>query len=187
MKYVSTNFAAKSSGLLTGILFSIPVLADDAKPGVPNVDCTLACSAPADWFVYLIIFMVVFGSLLSIQIIRKSLASSNWSLADALSEGTEVTLFDEEGKPVENTGSKDFVKVKKLCPSSSRMIALMGTIVILFMFLGFGAFALFVFAKTGDMPESMDKVVNYLVAGLTLFAPYVVNKFSTLFAGLTTK
>lgn len=63
----------------------------------------------------------------------------------------------------------------------------MGMIVILLMFLGFGAFALYSFAKTGNMPDSIDKVVNFLVAGLTLFAPYVVNKFSKVFESLSPK
>ena len=62
-----------------------------------------------------------------------------------------------------------------------------GMIVILLLFIGFGVFALFSFAKTGNMPESMDNVVDFLLAGLTLFAPYVVNRFSNLFESLSPK
>jgi hypothetical protein len=67
------------------------------------------------------------------------------------------------------------------------MVALMGMIVILLMFIAFGSFSLFYFAKTGTMPSSIDEVVEFLVAGLTLFAPYAVNKFSSLFEGLAPK
>jgi hypothetical protein len=62
--------------------------------------------------------------------------------------------------------------------------ALMGTVVILLLFLGFGAVAIFSFASTGSLPKSMDQVVSFLLAGLTLFAPYAVNKFSKVFEGL---
>jgi hypothetical protein len=55
------------------------------------------------------------------------------------------------------------------------------------MFLAFGSFALFAFAKSGEMPSSIDQVVKFLLAGLTLFAPYAVNKFSKLFEGLAPK
>ncbi|MFH1167282.1 MAG: hypothetical protein V1852_24970 [Pseudomonadota bacterium] len=60
----------------------------------------------------------------------------------------------------------------------------MGMIVILFMFIGFGIFALYGFGKTGSMPQGIDRVVSFLMAGMTLFAPYIVNKFASLFQGL---
>lgn len=37
------------------------------------------------------------------------------------------------------------------------------------------------------MPDDIDRIVDFLVAGMTLFAPYVVNKFSSLFEGLAPK
>jgi hypothetical protein len=40
---------------------------------------------------------------------------------------------------------------------------------------GNATFALYGVAKTGKMPESTDTIVKFLVAGMTLFAPYVVN------------
>jgi hypothetical protein len=67
------------------------------------------------------------------------------------------------------------------------MVTLMGMISILLMFLAFGAFALYHFAMSGEMPESIGDVVTFLTAGMTLFAPYIVNKFSSLFTGLMPK
>ncbi len=142
--------------------------------------------APANWFIYLVIVIVLAGSLLSILIIRSALSGTTWSLSDALSEGLEVTAMEKDGKPIMDKSNKPLM-ITKLCASSSRMVALMGMIVILLMFLGFGAFALFAFAKTGKMPSSIDQVVNFLLAGLTLFAPYVVNKFSKMFESLSPK
>jgi hypothetical protein len=84
-------------------------------------------------------------------------------------------------------GSQNPVLIKEMRASMSRVVAMIGTLVIMLMFLGFGTIALYVFAKTGSLPESIDKVVDFLIAGLTLFAPYVVNKFSTVFEGLSPK
>ncbi len=84
-------------------------------------------------------------------------------------------------------GSQNPVVIKEMRASMSRVVAMMGMLVIMLMFLGFGTFALYVFAKTGSLPESIDQVVNFLIAGLTLFAPYVVNKFSAVFEGLSPK
>ena len=58
--------------------------------------------------------------------------------------------------------------------------------VILLMFLGFGIFSIYSFAKTGVMPNT-ENIVNFLVAGLTLFAPYLVNQFASLFEKLAPK
>jgi hypothetical protein len=44
--------------------------------------------------------------------------------------------------------------------------------------------ALFSLGSTGQVPDSLERVVNFLVSGMTLFAPYVVNKFASLFQGL---
>ena len=153
-------------------------------------------SPPDGIALYSVPIIVLFGSLIAVLVIRKSLPD-DWSLADALSEEVslqvikEVTtkgqngvadvvtkepLYDKEGKPV---------LAPVLKASSSRLIALMGMIAILFMFIGFGSFALYGFGKVGALPESTDKVVNFLVGGMTLFAPYLVNKFASLFQGLT--
>ena len=153
-------------------------------------------SPPNDIALYSVPIIVLFGSLIAVAVIRKSLPA-DWSLADALSEevtlqvvkevttkgqngaGDVVTkepLYDNEGKPV---------LAPVLKASSSRLIALMGMLAILFMFLGFGSFALYGFGKVGALPESTERVVNFLVAGMTLFAPYLVNKFASLFQGLT--
>ncbi len=51
----------------------------------------------------------------------------------------------------------------------------------LLLFLGFGMFILWNFARTGNM-QGAGEVRDYLLGGLGLFAPYVVNKFSSVFA-----
>ncbi|CAI1538602.1 hypothetical protein [Serratia plymuthica] len=143
--------------------------------------------APNDIFIYIILFIVIFGTLMAILVIRRSLPKE-WSLADALSEdvelpvinegdtGTKVSIDDTTGKPV-------LVPVMKA--SSSRLIALMGMLVILFMFIGFGSLILYSFGQTGIVPESVGSVIKFLAAGMTLFTPYAVNKLSSFFQGVT--
>jgi uncharacterized membrane protein len=150
------------------IILSTPVWAQEA----PNWE------APDQWFVYAVLFIVLIGSVLILLFIRAAVFNSKWSLADALSEEVKITAVEnnkfviEKGKPVD---------VTEMRGSASRLIALMGMFVILLMFLGFGTFAIHSFAFTGEMPEDINKAVNFLLAGLILFAPYVVNKFSDVF------
>lgn len=75
----------------------------------------------------------------------------------------------------------------KLHASSSRLIAFMGSLVILFIFFGFGTVALYGFATTGTVPATLKDITDYLLAGLTLFAPYTVNKFAKLFESFNPK
>lgn len=140
---------------------------------------------PNDWFIYAIILLAFMGSIVSMLLIRSALMNSQWSLADALSERVELTEQKEDGSPLMENNQP--VLIKKMQPSSSRMVALLGTVAILFLFLSFGAFALFHFAQSGQMPDGINKVVTFLTAGLTLFAPYVVNKFSNSFEALSPK
>lgn len=141
------------------------------------------------WLIYAVIGIIFIGSLISVVLIRSALSDSKWSLADALSEEAKVTSLEAVG----NGGFKprldaagNLVMITELRASSSRMIALVGMLVILLMFLGFGIFSIYSFAKTGVMPNT-ENIVNFLVAGLTLFAPYLVNQFASLFEKLAPK
>jgi disulfide bond formation protein DsbB len=176
----------RTSGALTPILVgAAPALAAFPAWSAGNDDALKG--EPGNLFVYAVIIVIFIGALIAIALVRAAVAQSSWSLADALSEEAEVTAMDKEtGQPLRDKADK-VVMVTELCASSSRLIAFMGMLVILLMFLGFGTFALYWFAKTGKMPSGMDDVINFLVAGLTLFAPYVVNKFSSLFESLAPK
>ncbi|SDO73126.1 hypothetical protein SAMN05216303_102209 [Rhodoferax sp. OV413] len=148
---------------------------------------------PANWLLYCVPVVALVGAVIAIWIIRSALLQApNWSLADALSEPTDLPVYTETTDAAGNvTRSLQLgadgrpLLAPQMRASSSRVIALMGMVAILFLFIGFGALALFGLGSTGQVPEHMDRVVNFLVAGMTLFAPYVVNKFSALFQGLT--
>lgn len=142
------------------------------------------CESLGDWFLYSVIMMVLVGSLLSIMMIRTALRRTGWSLAIALSEPVMLTAMkiDENGVEtfIPNESGVPF-KIEVMRASSSRVVAFMGLVVILLMFLGFGAFSLCIFARTGTMPPSIGDAVKFLLSGLTLFAPYMINKFSKVF------
>lgn len=150
----------------------------------------------SNYLIYLVFFIVIGGTLLSILVIRNSLPKT-WSLADALSEDVELSateeikdtsngvdtvikkpLYDDAGKPQ---------LVKEMKASSSRLIALIGMLVILFMYIGFGSLLLLDFGHNGKIsnPDTLSEIIKFLIAGMTLFAPYLVNKVSSLFQGLT--
>ena len=146
-------------------------------------------AAPRPWFVYTVIIVVLVATLLSLILIRAALSRSHWSLADALSEEAEVTatVTDANGQktPLLNNGQP--VSIAEMRASVSRLIALMGMLAILLMFVGFGAFSLYTFAMTGTVSAQIDKVIYFLMSGMTLFAPYVVNQFRSIFESLSPK
>jgi len=144
-------------------------------------------SKPDKWFIYSVIFVVLSGCIVTPLLIRKDVSNSTWSISDALSEEVEVTALKEDGKtPVIDEESKKPLLKKVMCASSSRLVALMGMIVIVMMFVGFGTFSLYKFA-IGEELKDIDNVKDFLFAGLTLFAPYIVNKFSNIFGSLSPK
>lgn len=139
--------------------------------------------------IYAVISVIFLGSLISVALIRSALSDSKWSLADALSEEAKVSSLEADGnggfKPRLDAAGNP-VMITELRASSSRMIALVGMMVILLMFLGFGIFAVYSFSKTGVMPDT-ENITNFLIAGLTLFAPYLVNQFAAIFEKLAPK
>jgi hypothetical protein len=139
--------------------------------------------------VYSVIIFVLALILFGIATLKAALANTTWSLADALSEEAEVTFkekigdeyvpkFDDNMKPV---------TIVQLTASSSRLIAMIGLIAILAMFVGFGAFALYHFAFDQDFSKGLDTVMKFLLGGMTMFAPYIVNKFASIFDWMTPK
>jgi hypothetical protein len=135
---------------------------------------------PDDVFVYAVIIIVFLAIFIAFALVFQRLsAAASWSLADALSEEADVTVDDVTDKPYTVNGT--VVKKTELAASTSRLIAFIGTIAILFLFLGFGAIIMWEYAETGTI-QNADAIGKYLLAGLTLFAPYVVNKFASVFA-----
>lgn len=93
-----------------------------------------------------------------------------WSLRDALSEEVDFTRPD---------GSKETLMIA----SSSRLIAFLGLIVLLALFLAVGSVIIVQLSATGTVAD-LTSVEHYFLAGLALFVPYGFNQISSAFASL---
>ncbi len=126
----------------------------------------------AFWVMTLLLVVLFAGVTLGL------LRSAEWKLGDAISEeaGDQPDPLPPGQKPI-------------MVASSSRLIALLGLLAILSVFIGFGYYFLYTaFAgntSAADMKESMKAVLYYLVSGAVLFAPYLANQLRETFTSLT--
>ena len=128
--------------------------------------------------------------IVTLVVIYWRLQHSGWSIANAISEPTHLSIPLDEHWAQSQGDTR--ARIKTLAPdgpptsvilmeaSSSRLIALAGMVAILLIYVGFGVFSLYTFGLTCQMPASSVAVSTFLYSGLTLFAPYVANKFSGL-------
>ncbi|MEB3156401.1 MAG: C39 family peptidase [Cyanobacteriota bacterium] len=161
----------------------------------PGVNDPL-CRTMALPMVYAITLAVAFGTFAGLILVKRRLRKEGWSLANALSEPTRLTLpvdarwtdATRDGLTIDSSATASrkvlrdstgrAVAVTMLEASSSRMIATLGGLGILMLYMGFGTFALYSFGLTCQLPASMTAVTTFLMSGLSLFAPYVANKVS---------
>jgi len=126
--------------------------------------------------------------IVTLVVIYWRLQHSGWSIANAISEPTHLSIpLDEQWAQSQGDNR---ARIKALAPngpptsvilmeaSSSRLIALAGMVSILLIYVGFGVFSLYTFGLTCQMPASTVAVSTFLYSGLTLFVPYVANKVS---------
>jgi hypothetical protein len=99
------------------------------------------------------------------------LRSRDWYLGDAVSEevGNQPDPLPAGIKPI-------------MVASSSRLIALLGLLNILGVFLGFGYYFLYsAFAGTVSVTD-MRSVIYYIFSGAVMFAPYLANQLRDAFS-----
>lgn len=157
------------------------ILAQTPIPVVENV-------ASASWITRetlaaILVGIIGFATFFALMRISGRITQDNtWSLADALSEEVEVGTDkkDATGNPVKNNEgniAKDFV----MKASSSRLIALLGSIAIMMLYIGAGLSVLYGFVIKETVPSGTKELTNFFLYGMVLFAPYVVNKFASIF------
>jgi hypothetical protein len=190
------RFAWVVPGLaLAGLPLAVSEWSAQAAPTVPAVPAAASaplvdtCRSMGPALVSLVCACAFLGSLAVMVGIFQALREQGWSLANALSEPTRLLMPDQDGwsdsqgdrKAVDAGGGSPVMSVQLMEASSSRLIALLGSVAILLLYLGFGVFALFDFGLTCTLPATLGTITNFLYAGLALFAPYVANKVSSLF------
>lgn len=174
--------------------FSLPAAAQELEGGMASQVCR--SMGPAA--VLGICAITLIGTFVGLLSVGRRLRREGWSLANALSEPTRLTIpldsrwsqsqGDREAEQATPAGigligaqpgqQGSPMALTILEASSSRLIALLGSIALLLIYLGFGIVALYSFGLTCQMPASTSAVTSFLYAGLTLFAPYVANKVS---------
>ncbi|HEX8514357.1 MAG TPA: hypothetical protein VF688_14775 [Allosphingosinicella sp.] len=151
-----------------------------AQPAPPG-PVVLPGRPVGDALALVMIGLLALIGLIFLAIIFTRLSASGWSLAEALSENVVEPEFDSAGNPV-MAGPVQATR-SRMVPSTSRLIALMGLFAILLLYIGFGGAALYYFTTGQVLPPQIGEVKSFLYAGLTLFAPYIVSKFSSAFRG----
>jgi hypothetical protein len=107
------------------------------------------------WLVFATMTLIILVGVGAVARILRN--DRDWSLADALS--------GSDGKP-----------------SSSRMIAFLGFLVLIAIIMGVGYSSLWVFLKTGQLP-SLSGASTFLLACAGLFAPYFANQIGLAIGG----
>lgn len=125
-----------------------------------------------NWLLAVAVFVIV-GYLITIVSLVK-----DWPLAAALKE-------EGEAKTVEtiDASTKTPVKVtsNEMVLSSSRLIAFLGLIGILGMFLGAGFYMLSSLFNAGKVVVDLKEIASFLAVGALIFAPYVANQLKGIF------
>jgi len=179
------------------VLAQVPAASGVMAPGVEDA----LCRTMATPVVYGFTLLVALGTFAGLYLVKRRLTKEGWSLANALSEPTRLTIplewrwTESAGDQASTSHAASSSRVLRgpdgtpmgvtlMEASSSRMIATLGGLAILMLFMGFGTFALFSFGLTCQLPAAMPAVTTFLLSGLSLFAPYVANKASAALQSL---
>ena len=136
------------------------------------------------WIPLVVIIATYVIAWLVIRAVWKRLVDSgNWSLTDALSEKAKISPQAPPvgaAPPVQGPSDPDLAVV--LAGSASRLIAFIGLIIIMIMFLGMGALVMVRFFVLGcdttgtNFDNETISLAKYLLAGTVMFAPYGANQ-----------
>ena len=136
-----------------------------------------ALAVGAFWFTpkasigYILVSVLLLGTTFSILSVRDLLANSTWSLAEALTETTTEKVADPQnpGQTTLRTTSKS---------SMSRLIAMMGMMAILILYVCIGCACVWTLTQEGKFPDSALQGAAFLTSGISLFVPYVASRAS---------
>jgi hypothetical protein len=142
-----------------------------AQQPQPQTAQTAACPSPGPFWVVFWIVTILLFVLLMVTFLGLS-RHKDWSLADAISEeaGNQPTTLPVGQKPI-------------MVASSSRLVALLGLLGILSMFIGVGYYVLWALFCTGTVPQLWE-IMRFFYAGAAMFAPYLVNQIKEAFSSL---
>jgi len=138
-------------------------------------------------FAALLVALIAIVTIFALVLIYRHVKDSNtkWSLADALSEEAAVgPVIKNKADELVLDKDNNVQYTNEMRASSSRLIALLGSIAIMMLYIGAGLSVLYTFASGGGVPKETKEFTTFFLYGMVLFAPYVVNKFSNIFSWL---
>jgi hypothetical protein len=161
------GFLILALGLLMGAPLSADTAAADAAVAqVPRSMDTTECN------VLLACLSLGFLAVLAVTVV--SLKKGGWRLDEALSEETDAPLAG---------AAASASPVQRLAPSTSRLIAFLGLIASLTLFIGVGFCYIWRLANGVALPNSSD-IMPIIYGGAVTFAPYAFNKASEALSNL---
>ncbi|AEG70622.1 hypothetical protein [Ralstonia solanacearum] len=172
---VAASFCVGTGVAMAQILngASAPVTAGaGAASGGSSTPVALASPvALTEWLATAILVCMIVVLLLTLLLIVKALRRQNWNLAEALSE--EAAL--PEGTPTPAAGQKP-----PLVASTSRLIALVGTVILGTFFTGIGFYVVWELFHAKSV-DAASGAWTFFLSGAVLFTPYGTNKIAKIF------
>jgi hypothetical protein len=165
------GFLVLALGLVLGAPLGADSLAatDAAVAQAPHSMDAMECN--------LLLACLSVGFLAVLAVTVLSLKKGGWRLDEALSEETAAPLAGSAA-PAAAASS-----VQRLAPSTSRLIAFLGLIASLTLFLGVGFCYIWRLANGVALPSSSD-IMPIIYGGAVTFAPYAFNKASEAISNL---
>lgn len=120
---------------------------------------------------YLVISLVTVVWMVGLGRALQWLRKDSWNFAQAVSE--EATLPD--GTPPPGAG-----QLPPLVASSSRLIALLGAVIMAAFFIGLGYWVIWALFNGQPIDKAKDTLAFFL-SGTALFTPYAANKVASIF------
>jgi len=162
----------KSLLVLCGIALMVALNSPPAWGQQAEPPCKTECCGPfwtVFWVVTILLFLFLVVTFLGL------LRSKDWSLADAVSEeaGNQPAMLPAGQKPI-------------MVASSSRLVALLGLLGILTMFIGTGYHLLWSLFCGKTLPPLWE-VMRFFYGGAAMFAPYLINQLKEAFSAFAPK
>jgi hypothetical protein len=133
---------------------------------------TLTCDANYA-VAWIVMALMALFYIFTLKTVLQLITSGGWKLSEALSE-------EKAEPPAAGGAAAGTTAPTQMVASSSRFIALIGSIVLVGLFLAssfYVVWALFVCQPL----DRLDDLGTYLLSGAAIFAPYAVNKLSEIF------
>jgi hypothetical protein len=135
-----------------------------AVPGIASL-------AAPPWLFYLVLAVVTAVWLFGLSRVLQWLRKDGWNLSQALSEEAVMPT---------GTPAAAAAQLPPLVASASRMIALLGAVVMAAFFIGLGYWVIWALFNGQSIEPAKDTLVFFL-SGTALFTPYAANRISSIF------